>query len=1009
MTNVAAVSSGELAVQDEVVEILLSIGWTPQPPAAMTALRAGRMGEAIVEPLLVEAIERINNVSRDQAEHVASIVRRMTSDREFLRVLREGLNVKFQPSEPACDLRLVDLGDPEQNSYVVTWEFPMLTGGVREPRLDVVCLVNGLPLGLIENKGEGHDVLEAARDCGRYWDDAPQLRTLAAVVACNNGLRYRVGPSGLRAIQHYKEWKDTWPHPTPADGDEMTVGIAGTLHPHTLIDLAANFVVFETRDGVTTKKLARYQQYRAATKIVDRVVTGETDRGLIWHTTGSGKSLTMVFAARKLLNAGLDRPTIFIVIDRTDLDDQISGTFGAVEFDGLVNATSGQQLRQLVTGDKRGVIVAIVNKFKSLQDVTAERENVIVFVDEAHRSHEGEFGIWMRSALPNAKLFAFTGTPVEHGDHSTRRAFSPPVEEKPDGSAVYENYLDAYSIKQAIDDKATVAVLYEPRLSEWQLEDADLDELFEREFGHLDEDQREALRKDAARENVVAKAPRRVKEIAGDVAQVLKEQIASNGFKAQFVAVDRDACVRYADELAEHFEPNEYAVVMSRDVKKDDDRLRAWWPKAALQRVTGEQVTIDETTEEDDDDPRVASAGQKEATRKLIERFVDPSDPLKLLIVNAMLLTGFDAPIEQAMFLDRPLRRHTLLQAIARTNRTYEGKENGLVFDYWGVFGDLDAALREFNPEDVKQAAVNTEKLAEQFPKAIAQALSYIADMPEILNERRRMVWLVERFASDTKLADNFEEAFRSARGIYETLAPDPRLAPHLDDYRRLVRLRAVWKHGARQDSFDVTPHRSKTYALVHEAISAAALQRDLPVYRIDGDYLHRLDEMELSGEEKATEIEVAVIHEIKERGDHDPVARSLAERLRVLRERRAQANQTTLDLLHDYEQLAADYVAEIDAAKASGLSERAHLLTVLAHGHEAETADEVLHAVATRIDERLSELTDFAGWHERPDIVQAIRKAMIGELAREDGTRALTTSGYVEEAITALVARAEQ
>lgn len=1006
MIVAAAVSSGELAVQNEVLEILVSLGWTPQPPAAMTATRVGRMGEAIVEPLLVEGIERINGVSRDQAEHAASIVRRMTSERDFLRILREGLNVKFQPNESARDLRLVDLEDPAQNSYVVTWEFPMLTGGVREPRLDVVCLVNGLPLGLIENKSEEHDVLEAAQDWGRYWDDAPQLRTMAGVVACNNGLRYRVGPSGLRAIQHYREWKDTWPHAMPDHPDEMTVGIIGTLHPHTLIDLAANFIVFETRDGVTIKKLARYQQFRGANKIVDRVVAGTQDRGLIWHTAGSGKSLTMVFAARKLLDAGLDRPTIFIVIDRTDLDDQISGTFGAVEFDGVINATSGQHLNQLVTGDKRGVIVTIVNKFKSLKTVTAERENVIVFVDEAHRTQEGDFGIWMRDALPNAKLFAFTGTPLEDGDRSTRRAFSPPIERRPDGSALYENYLDAYSIKQAIDDGATVPVLYEPRLSAWQLEEADLDELFEREFGHLEEEQREALRKDAAREVVIAKAPRRVEDIAADVAKVLNEQIAFNGFKAQLVAVDRDACVRYAAALAEHLEPNEYAVVMSRDVKKDDDRLREWWPKAALQRVCGESVTIENDTEEDD--PRLAAAGQKEAVRKLIDRFVGPKDPLKLLIVNAMLLTGFDAPIEQAMFLDRPLRRHTLLQAIARTNRTYEGKENGLVFDYWGVFTDLDAALREFNPEDVRQAAVNTDKLAEQFPQAIAQAFGYITEMPDGLNDRKQMVWLVGRFAVDAKLADDFEQAFASARGIYETLAPDPRLKHHLDDYRRLVRLRAVWKHGARAQSFDVTPHRSKTYALVQEAITSASLQRDLPVYRVDGDYLRRLNEMDLTGEEKATEIEASTTYEIKERGEYDPVARSLAERLRALRERRLQANEMTLDLMHEYEQLAEDYIAEIEAAKVSGLSERAHLLTLLAHAHTSDGDEEILRAVATKIDEQLVELTDFQGWQERADIVQAIRKAMISELAREDETRALTTSGYVDEAIAALVARAE-
>lgn len=200
----------------------------------------------------------------------------------------------------------------------------------------------------------------------------------------------------------------------------------------------------------------------------------------------------------------------------------------------------------------------------------------------------------------------------------------------------------------------------------------------------------------------------------------------------------------------------------------------------------------------------------------------------------------------------------------------------------------------------------------------------------------------------------------------------------------------------------------SKTYALVHDVITAASLQRDLPVYRVDGEYLRRLDEMELTGEEKATEIEASTTYEIKERGEHDPVARSLAERLRTLRDRRVQVNEMTLELLHEYEQLADDYVAATAAAKASGLSEQAHLLTLLAHAHISDANEETLRAVATKIDGHLVELTDFQGWHTRADIVQAVRKAMISALAQEDDTRPLTTSGYVDEAMAALLARAE-
>lgn len=1004
MTTALILSPAERAVQDEVVEILAGLGWQAMPPEQMSALREGRMGEAIVEPLLVEAIERINGLTHDEAEHVASVVRRITSDQTFVRALRDGVNVKLAPDQNARDVRLLDLDDMANNLFVVSPEFSLRTGGVREPRLDVVCLVNGLPLGLIENKGPDHDVADAASDWGRYWADAPQLAVLAAVVACNNGIRYRVGPSGLDAIQQYAEWKDTWPGDRPSDPDEMTVGLVGTLTPRTLVDLAAHFVVFETREGVTTKKLARYQQYRAANKIVERVVAGELDRGLVWHTTGSGKSLTMVFAARKLMRAGLERPTVFIVIDRTDLDDQITGTFEACDFDGVARAVSGEDLRSLISSDRRGVIVTIINKFEAARDVVAERENVIVFVDEAHRSQEGEFGIWMRTALPNARLFAFTGTPVETSDRSTRRAFSPVLEERPDGSVVFENYMDAYSIKQSIADGATVEVLYEPRLADWQLENADLDALFEEAFADLDEGHREALRRDAAREEVIAKAPARVAAIVADIDDVLRKKIAPSGFKAQLVAVDREACTIYAEQLAAHLQPDEYAVVMSRDPKRDSDALRRCWPAAVWQRVSG----IEPAPESGEDSPEV-EASHRLATRKIIERFKDPNNALRLLIVNSMLLTGFDAPVEQGMFLDRPLRRHTLLQAIARTNRTFREKEHGLVFDYWGVLADLDAALCEFDPEDVAQVATSTEALAERFPEAIGDALACVSELPATATPRRQMAWLVQRFTDHPYLAARYEDAFRAAQRIYETLAPDPRLAPHLDDYRRLVRLHAVWKHGSREDTFDIAPYRAKTHALVQDAIVTTTLHRDLPVFRIDGTYLQRLEEAGLAGEEKAAEIESAVVHEIKIRGEHDPLARSLSERLRILRQRRAAAEQLTLDLLREYEQLSADYAAEAAAAESSGFSERAHALAVLGRVHAPDLEDHVLADVARRIDARLGEVADFHGWHQRPDVLRGVRKVMIGELAQDERTRPLTTTGYIDEAVNALVARAER
>jgi len=996
----ALISPAEREVQEEVVEVLVRLGWTPLTPTEMAGVRKGREADAVIEPLLLIAVQRLNGLTLEDAEHVVGLVRRISSEREFLEALRDGLNVKFSPEADAVDVLLVDLDDPTNNDYVVTWEYPVATGGAREPRLDVVGLINGLPIGLIENKAPDHDVAEAAADWRQYYADAPELRVCGGVVACNNGVDFVVGPSGLDAIQYYKEWKTTWPHEPPVDGDDpMAVGLAGAFHPHTVLELAAHFVVFETRDGKTSKKLARYQQFRAASKIVTRVLEGKLDRGLIWHTTGSGKSLTMVFAARKLMRAGLERPTVFIVIDRIQLDDQITRTLEACDFDGVRRATGGENLRQLIDADRRGVIVTVINKFQSVKDTVADRENVIVFVDEAHRSQEGEFGIWMRNTLPNAKLFAFTGTPVETDDRSTRRAFSPLVERGEDGSERFEPYLDAYTIKEAIEDGATVEVLYEPRLAQWQIETADIDEALAAAFPQMADEQLDLLRRDTSREKVIAKAPLRVEHIAADIADLLRDRIVPSGFKGQLVAVDRDACVRYAETLAQHLRHDEYAVVMSQDTKGDDHRMRAWWPIASLARTLGRDPSDEEN-----------ASTPEQAIRDLVDKFLDPANPLKLLIVNAMLLTGFDAPIEQAMFLDRPLHAHTLLQAIARTNRTAAGKDHGLVFDYWGVLADLDDALRNFDSDDVQLAAQNTDALAAAFPAAISEALECLAGMPTTGTDRRRMIWMVSRLADDPNRAMLFEAGVRAAQRAYETLAPDVRLAPHLEDYRRLIHLHAVWRHGNRQDRFDVSPYRAKTHQLVHDAVTQVALQRDLPVFAIDGSYLDHLDQDGLTGEEKAAEIEAAVVAEIKARGEVDPLSLTLAERLELLRDRRQHANQLTLDLLSQYEQLVRDLADEKAAAKASGMNPLARALLALARRHNDSLPDAALEQLAARIDNGIVALEqDYAGDWDRLDVQRSARQQIIKALITDPLTRPLATTAFVDDALATVLARSRR
>jgi type I restriction enzyme, R subunit len=993
-------------VQQKIVDYLASIGYRPVEGKKIASLRSGRMGEPLVEPLLVDALRQLNDgLSETDALQVVDQLRRVSDSESFLEVLRDGIDVLLDPEQGSRHITVVDWLHPDRNDYVVTTEMELKTGAQREPRLDVVCLVNGIPLGLVETKAPTHDWKEAVHDFRQYWVDAPELEKYAAVCAATNGLRFRCAPSGARGTSAYAEWKDTWPHPRPADDRELEVGLLGLLDPHTLADVAANFIVFETRLGKTMKKLARYQQYRAANKLVQRVLEGTYDRGIVWHTQGSGKSLTMLFAARKLKNVGLKNPTILIVIDRRDLDDQINETFTACQFRGVERATSRNDLRELLAGDQRGVIITTVQKFQQEMKGLSARSNVIVLVDEAHRTQLGKslFGISMRGALPNAKLFAFTGTPIETADRSTRKAFAPEIDGK------YESYLDSYSPKQAIEDGATVETRYEPRLVELaQFRGAELERSFAVLVDDLAEEEQEKVKDDAAKLKVLAKAPARIAAIAKDALTYLHERTLPQGFKAQFVAVDREGCALVAEELLKlGMRPEEFAVIYTPNAKKDDESLRRWYADAQWKRLHGDAAAAEEAVVVDEDSE--LDLGEVQARKRFIKDFKDPDERLKLLIVTDMLLTGFDAPVEQVMFLDKPLKGAKLLQAIMRTNRPYpeKDKDRGIIVDYWGVFERLEAAFAEFSPEDIEMAVLDLSELKQEFPVRIAEALALVAGMPAA-SEYEQMMWLLKRFSDNKDAAELFEDRFQAAQSAFEALAPDPVVMPHLDDYRRLVRIRAIWRRGARLDErdsdFDVQEYRPQTWTLVRDAVAVERLRNDLPVYRIDGDYMKRLEEAPGSPDEKAAEIEAALEYEIKVGGgEKNPVTRSLIDRLERIRQQKAEADEDMLLLL---EMLVGDVVSERQARQALGLSQRAQGFLTLAHTHAPGLNDDRAVALARRVDDIVVDNASFPEWAERDDVLRDIRRETIKMLLVDPETKALISSGFIEEVVQIATAR---
>lgn len=990
----------EAPIQAKIVNYLQTLGWDHRSRQQVASLRAGRMGEALVEPLLVDALRKLNGISEQAALQVVERLRRVVDSESFLEILRDGISLSFSADENARRLTIVDWRNPDRNSFIVTTEYELRTGALREPRLDVVCLVNGIPLALIETKAATVSWKKAVRDFKQYWDDAPELERYAAICVATNGFTFRCAPSGALRTSQYVEWKDPWPHTVVDQMRDLEIGLLGLFSPGHIADVAANFLVFETRKGVTTKKLARYQQFRAANKIVQRVLEGTYNRGIVWHTQGSGKSLTMLFAARKLRNVGLGNPTVLIVIDRVDLDDQINETFTAASFRGVVRAESRSRLHGLLASDRRGVMITTVEKFDETMHELVTRENVIVFVDEAHRTQEGLFGIRMRAALPQAKLFAFTGTPIETQDRSTRRAFSPEI------NGVYEDYLDVYSPRQAVEDGATVEVRYEYRGDEWGFDGEELDDAFDAfaDVEGLTDSEQEQVKADAARLSVVAKAPERVNAIAEDIVAYLRNRTQPQGFKAQLVAIDREACTLYADALIRRgLHPEEIAVVFTPDMKVDNKNYRRWYASEQCRRhqAVGVNGSIVPPSQHD--------ISESQAKKQLIEGFKSPSSPVKLLIVCDMLLTGFDAPIEQVMFLDKPLRGAKLLQAVMRTNRPYPGKDRGIVVDYANVFSKLQQAFAEFSPSEIELAVLDLTALRATFPVRIAEALALLAGMPEGLDEYEQMMWLVHRFNEDEDAASLFEERFRLAQSAYEALAPDPLLAGSIADFSRLVKMRALWRHGARldnEDGFDVDEYRAHTRALVQDAVSLERLRREAPVYRIDGNFVRNLEERGGTPEERIAAVESAIEFEVRERGESDPIARSLAERLERIRRRRQESTQNTLELLSSFLNLADDWAAERAGAAAHGLSERAQGFLSVARAAAGDGMSEPqLVDLAQRIDAIVDQNTSFSGWRDRDDVLRDIRRATIRLLLSASSTRTLVSTSFVDDVLAVAVA----
>src|SRR3989344_2446025 len=538
--------------------------------------------EYIITPLLLETVKRINRIDEDEALSVVREVKKIDNNEAFLKALRYGVNLKDLQRGKMRDYLIVDFDNPSNNHFVVTNQF-YFEGNSENIRPDVLMFLNGLPIVDIEAKSptaaSNVDYSKAIGQIKRYERNAFRLFWPNCFNIATDGLKTVYGATYAPA-QNFLHWKDE--ELEKAEDGELEVTLVALLEKGRLLDIVKNFIVFEKEKEQTVKKIARYQQLRATNKIVERVLGGEKKRGLIWHTQGSGKSLTMYFTAWKLrFNKELKNPKVFILVDRIDLDDQIYETFINCGGKNVIRVESRADLEQKIQSPERGIFISTIQKFSELGDsVKSFDENVIVLSDEAHRDNEGISAINLRSAMGNAFFFGFTGTPIDRLTLNTHRNFGQ------DG----ERYLDYYSIQQAVDDGATLPVTYEARLSKFFVDEEKLDKQFEELTQGLSDKEKDAVAKKYGKKEAIVKLDKRMEAIARDITEHYRLYVEPSGFKAQIVCYDREAVAKYK-KLLDQLVPKEWSEVVYSpgDPNTDTEDLRKYnTTKARREKIINE-------------------------------------------------------------------------------------------------------------------------------------------------------------------------------------------------------------------------------------------------------------------------------------------------------------------------------------------------------------------------------------------------------------------------------------
>ncbi|MFA5061683.1 MAG: HsdR family type I site-specific deoxyribonuclease [Patescibacteria group bacterium] len=880
------------SVQLPLVNHASGVGWTVVTPEESVTKRRGEAG-LFHYAELESALLRLNpGVVTD--DNVAGIIQQLEAipstlqgNREVLEWLRGARSVYVPAEKRRLNVTLIDYNDLSRNTLEVTYEWAFTPGTRKGNRADVVFLVNGIPVAIIENKNPKlTDAMErAVKQLRRYELETPELLTAPQVFNVTHLVDYFYGVTWNYSRKNIFLWKEK-------RSETFKEAVQSFFEPHAFLTMLKEWVLFYVKDDELQKTVLRQHQTRAAVKVVNRCADPAKRRGLVWHTQGSGKTFTLITAARLILEdkARFPGATVLLVVDRNELEGQLAGWVDRMvgEMRGsdikIEYANTKARLQSLLDQDFRGLIISMIHKFEGVRADSCTRDNFFVLIDEAHRSTGGDLGNYLMGALPAATLIGFTGTPIDKTaqGQGTFKTF---------GTDDPKGYLDKYSITESIEDGTTLKLRHTLAPNHIRVPD----EMLEKEFFQLAEtegisdiDELNRILDRAVRLKTFLKADERIEKVAKFVAQHFKENVAPLGYKAFLVAVDREACAKYKEAL--------------------DQYLPAEWSETIYTKNTNDVI----------DRPLVAKHQVDEVREKDARKaFTKPAELPRILIVTDKLLTGYDAPILYCMYLDKPMRDHVLLQAVARVNRPYEDdagvkKPCGLIIDFIGILKALNKAF-SFDSKDVEAAIEDLDVLLEHFKELMRKpAARFLDPGPGPADEE--LDRLLYKVYFDKEKRQAFAEFYREVETLYEILSPDAALRPYISTYRRLSELYATLRaeYGTRSGMM-TSELAHKTELLLRSAAKVEGLTGTTKTVEYDEKTLEALR----ANPKSDTGRVLNLLRDVRTKAEIDvvtqPALRTIIERVDAIRtafEDRQIATQNALDEIQKL-------VAEQDKAKA--------------------------------------------------------------------------------------------